>query len=95
MLLNLHSFTWFQHYVLNISGTPGVCNYSITLQIFLLGQAGIACFDPPGKLQFHYSFTVETWFAPDLMIMILFFLERRRMRKVPMQLLRITSRRQM
>lgn len=46
MLLNLHSFTCFQHYVLNISGTPEMCKYSITLQIFLLGKAGIACFDP-------------------------------------------------
>lgn len=42
LMLNLHSFTWFQHYILNISGTPEVYNYSITLQIFLLGKAGIA-----------------------------------------------------
>lgn len=50
MLLNLYSFPCFQHYVLDISGTPEMCNYSIILQIFLLGEAGIAYFDPLGKL---------------------------------------------
>lgn len=45
-MLNLHSFTGFQHYVLSISGTPEVCNYNIILQIFLLGKAGIAYLIP-------------------------------------------------
>lgn len=72
-------------------------NSNVRQVVFLLGNASLSYFDPLGKLHqhLHCSFTVETRRVPDLMIMIIFFLERRRMRKVPMQLLRITSRRQM